>query len=116
MFTHDFKEILIPEKQKLMLKECKFYIDYYFKIIKPIVFQIKYLSFFVENSFEKGYTLFESDSNPGFCYFIKEGEIELKLSISLINLDKKLKELMRAVNYNKELDNEVSIRKLINLI
>ena len=83
------------EKQKIIMIEVGFLTEnFFYKTINPFIFQKKYFSEFLLCESIKGNCLFQENKVCDFLYFIKEGEIELKIEANLIELNQLIKTLV----------------------
>ena len=84
-----YDEFIADERMKEFNSEISFLIsNFCFKSIPPYIFKKKYFFDFIPTETCKGTVLCKIKQSIETIYFIKEGEIELRLDISLIELRK----------------------------
>ena len=90
-------------------------INFCFKSIPPYLFKKKYFFDFIPFEGTKGTILCNNRENVDTIKFIKDGEIELKLEISLFELKNLIFFLIEKTNFNFD-PNEISIKVLSSII
>lgn len=110
---HDY---ISNEKHKTILKEIDFLSsNFFFKSIPIGAFKKKYFYDFVAIEMNKGQYLYNEKDQPDLIYFIKEGEVELRITSSLYELSKKVETL---IDSTKAFDNRhefVDDRSIISI-
>lgn len=82
-----YDDYLLKEQHKIILKEINFLLEnYFFKNVKPYSFEKKYLSFLTYKELPRGYEIFKENSQVEELIFIKEGELELSLTCSVMDI------------------------------
>lgn len=95
----------MTEKKKFLNKEIDFLVDnFFFKSFKPFFYKKRYFYDFVFHKFEKGKYLSKLNEKCENLYFIKEGEVELKIEISLLSLSILISELLEKTGFTKDFD------------
>ena len=99
MNANEYEKILLPERLKFKLKEINFLNDNFFlQGMKRSIFESKYYFEFSYCEFNRDKLIIKENEKPQYLYFIKDGEIEISLNTSLIQLIKKLEKLSKAAN------------------
>ena len=84
-----YNEFVLAEKQKSLTTELDFLTNnFFFDNIPIATFRSRYFYNFVKIEFSRGKILFKEKEFCEKLFFIKEGEIELKLESSLVDLIK----------------------------
>ncbi len=90
-----YREYILSEKQKILAKDMAFLNDnFFFKSMKPYLFRKKIFYDFVKMDYNKGKVLINEREITQNIYFLKEGEVELKIEVSLIDLNKLINNLI----------------------
>jgi len=90
-----YREYILSEKQKILAKDMAFLNDnFFFKSMKPYLFRKKIFYDFVKMDYSKGKVLINEKEITQNIYFVKEGEVELKIEVSLIDLNKLINNLI----------------------
>ena len=88
----DYKDLVINEKKKNIIKEVLYLIDnFYFQSVKTSIFKKKYFKHFERIELNRGETLTREGEKVSYLYLIKEGEIEVKTNQSLLEINSLLK-------------------------
>ena len=104
-----YQDYISNEKQKSILKELNFLSkNFFFKTIPISVFKKKYFYDFVPLYLEKGKVIYDEKDKADCVYFVKEGEIELRIVSNLLELSKKIENLVLKTNSVK------NVKKYIN--
>ena len=94
-----YNEFILYEKQKLLAKEIDFLVDnYFFNAIKHSSFKSRYFYNFVKTDYRKGKRLVKCNEPCEKLFFIREGEVELKIEISLNELIRLINETILKTN------------------
>jgi len=98
-----YEQYLLNERLKAKIKEEKFLIEnFFFKYIRPSIFDNKYFNQFIYKEFTSGQILFNTNDEIDYIYFIKEGEIELLMNNSIVQISKLLLDLTHKTNITAE--------------
>jgi CRP-like cAMP-binding protein len=104
--THVYKEYISIEQQKIINKEILFFLDnFFFQTIANKLFEKKYFPMFLLNECRRGETLFKEGEEVNYLYFIREGEVELILNKSVLEIHK-LSKYMKEISFQKDDDSE----------
>ena len=88
-----------------------FYLLVYFSFLKKsnlFLFERKYLGFFHDKVFDANYELFKEGEESDYTYFISEGEFELSINKSIIEVNEMI------INYKKILKKLNDSNKIVN--
>jgi CRP-like cAMP-binding protein len=89
-----YNEYLALEKQRLTLKEISFLADnYFFTPIQKKIFEKRFFNHFIYEEHYRGERIINENEEIQFIYFIKEGEVELTINKSTLELHKLVKYL-----------------------
>jgi hypothetical protein len=105
---HDY---ISNEKHKTILKEIDFLsVNFFFKSIPIGVFKKKYFYDFVAIDLGKNNILYNEKDLAETIYFIKEGEIEIRIVSNLLELSKKLEGLVESTKAVKNFEKSANDR------
>lgn len=121
-----YTEYLSSEKQKMINREVVFLLDNnLFKEIHSKNFERKYFQLFISEEYSRNTLLFKENQAVEYIYFIKEGEIELSMNKSLIEIHGFTNQLSYLTKFNypsyslksepKSVMNELSKIRLLKL-
>jgi hypothetical protein len=116
-----YDEFIAEERLKEFNNEISFLItNFCFKSMPPYLFKKKYFYEFIPSEACKGTVLCKIKQNIETIYFIKEGEIELKLDISLLELRKLTLQLIEKTRYEvhgaDQILKNTSSKLILNLV
>ena len=100
IYLKTYKEHIFEEKNKIRIKECMYYVNNFFAQIKLPVFKAKYFTLFAEFEMFNMNVICRENDELKHVYFIKEGEIELKINVNISQLNEKIELLSKKINYN----------------
>ena len=104
-----YTNFLASEKYKSMLKEIDFLLtNFFFKNISVNSFKKKYFFDFLRIEVSKGKYIYKEKDKAENIYFIKEGEIELKIMSNLKDFSKKIDDLAEKIKTHENLDKFVN--------
>jgi len=84
-----YQEYILVEKEKLKNKEVHFLMDnFFFKNVKYKAFSYKYFFNFRFDEYPRDTILFRENDHIDCLYFIKEGEVEMTVNKSILDLQK----------------------------
>ncbi len=103
IYSDHYRDYILAEKQKLKIKEIKFFVEcFLYNLISIPIFEKKCFSNFTYHELFRNETLYFEDDSLDYLYFIKEGEIELSLNKNLLELHVLIKTLItKTGNKNK---------------
>ena len=88
MKSLDYANIIAPKRKVEKHNEIMFlYKNYFFKNINLFSFEKKYFHLFPPCEFVKGETMFHQSGSPKGLYFIKSGQIQIEIKVSLFELE-----------------------------
>jgi len=91
------------EKQKVINLEINFLIEnFFFRSITPFFFKKKYFYDFIFHELPKHSKLIKEQEPCDSIYFVKEGEIELKIELTLLELSYLITDLISKTELSKE--------------
>ena len=107
--------ILVKKAINLEKKTSFFSKNYLFNKIPPKKFEKKYFSLFIYETYHKGDILFKENDKLKYVYFIKEGNVKLLSSKSILELELLITELNKKIimvqnyfNNNSSYDNDIT--------
>ena len=104
------------EKQKIINNEIEFLLrNYFFNEITLGTFRNRYFYNFVKHVLPRGLVLFKEKENCDKLFFIREGEIELKIEISLLDLIKMINNMVLKTRCFKKLEKYLDYKGIYNL-
>jgi len=91
------------ERQKTKSKEQTFLIDnFFFKYVRPSIFSKRYFDEFIYKEYNMNEFLFNEDDKVDYVYFIKEGDVELTMNTSILQITKMIHDLKPRLNFETE--------------
>ena len=99
-----YKKFMSKKTSMAKLKEIHFLRQDVFKDISEITFNRKFFKFFSNYSLKKNDVIFEKNDPTDEILFIRNGEIELSLKISLNEMKKMISKLILLTNNFPPLD------------
>ena len=83
-----YRDYILNEKQKIIAKEIDFlYSNFFFKVIHPSVFNKKLFYEFVSLEYSKGTVIINEKDELQYLYFIRDGEIQININLSILELN-----------------------------
>ena len=87
-YENDYTELVINEKNKNIIKEVMYLLDnFYFQSVKASIFKKKYLDDFQKFEITRGEILIKEGGFFQNIYLIKEGELEITINQTLLELN-----------------------------
>ena len=99
-----YNQFLLGEKQKMIYNEVNFLVESFF--MKTIIFanfKKRFFPDFIQCEMTKGTNIYKEGAVLDTMYFIKEGEIEIKLDINIFEIIKLITTLLKRANILHEL-------------
>jgi CRP-like cAMP-binding protein len=104
-----YKQYVSIEQQRLTQKEVNFFLEnFFFTSVQKKAFEKRYFNQFVCEDFFRGSVIFTEGEEMKYLYIVKEGEIELSICKSLLEIHKLSKYLI-SVNPGK-IPNDYQLR------
>jgi len=95
-----YTEYISNENQKYKSKEIAYLLNnYIFKLIPVKIFKKNYYPDFIRLDFPKYTLIMKQNCAIDHVYFIREGEVELNMELSLIQLTNLINTLQARINY-----------------
>jgi len=93
-----YKDYVLSERSKERTKEINFLLDnFFFKGIKKNYFDKKYYSMIIQENYYSGKVIYSENDPSDYLYFIKEGQVELSFNYSMIELHKRIRQLLKFI-------------------
>ena len=102
MKSLDYANIIAPKRKIEKHNEIMFlYKNYFFRNINVFTFEKKYFHLFPPREFTKGEIMFQQSDIPKGIYFIKTGQIQLEIKVSLFELEYVIEQVFERMVRNK---------------
>ena len=102
MKSLDYANMIAPKRKLEKYNEIMFlYKNYFFKIINVFTFEKKYFHLFPPREFVKGDLIFSQNEKANKLFFIKTGQIDLEIRVSVFELQNIIEKI-----YDKLVKNE----------
>ena len=98
----DYANIIAPKRKIEKYNEIMFlYKNFFFKKLNVYAFEKKFFHLFPPREFIKGDIIFNQNSIPNSLYFIKTGQIQIELKVSIFELQFLIEQLFERMIKNK---------------
>ena len=119
MKSVDYANIIAPRRKIEKYNEIMFlYKNFFFKNLNVYAFEKKYFHLFPPREFVKGDTIYYQNIIPNHLYFIKTGQIQLEIKVSIFELQYLIEQLFERMiknKYYKDIYREKGANYLIDL-